>query len=226
MDIEQATRRPAKPGVQLNVQLNKVIRNTYMLLSVTLLFSAFTALLAMMAKAQPVNIFVFLIGAYGLMFLTVKLRNSPYGLLSVFAFTGFMGYTLGPIINFYLQMPSGGETVAMALGSTGAIFIALSGYALVSRKDFSFLGGFIFAGAIVLIGAMLISAFFSVPGIQLAISAGFVLFASASILWQTSEMIHKEHETNYIMVTIGLYTSIYNLFLSLLQLISAFRGNE
>ena len=213
-------------SLQSGIQLNKVVRNTYMLLSMTLLFSAFTAFLAVAANAAPVNIFVFLIGAYGLMFLTVKLKDSPYGLLSVFAFTGFMGYTLGPIINFYLQMPSGAETVAMALGSTGVIFVALSGYALVSRKDFSFLGGFIFAGAIVLIGAMLLSIFFNTPGMQLAISAGFVLFASASILWETSQMIHKEQETNYILVTIGLYTSIYNLFLSLLQLISAFRGND
>lgn len=224
MDIQRAKQQ--EQSFQSTLQLNKVVRNTYMLLSMTLLFSAFTAYLAVSANAAPVNIFVFLIGAYGLMFLTVKLKNSPYGLLSVFAFTGFMGYTLGPIINFYLQTPSGAETVAMALGSTGVIFVSLSGYALVSRKDFSFLGGFIFAGAIVLIGAMLLSIFFNTPGMQLAISAGFVLFASASILWETGQMIHKEQETNYILVTIGLYTSIYNLFLSLLQLISAFRGNE
>ena len=223
MDIQV---KRQEQSLQSGIQLNKVVRNTYMLLSMPLLFSAFTAFLAVAANAAPVNIFVFLIGAYGLMFLTVKLKNSTYGLLSVFAFTGFMGYTLGPIINFYLQMPSGAETVAMALGSTGVIFVALSGYALVSRKDFSFLGGFIFAGAIVLIGAMLLSIFFNTPGMQLAISAGFVLFASASILWETSQMIHKEQETNYILVTIGLYTSIYNLFLSLLQLISAFRGND
>ena len=129
MDIQRAKQQ--EQSFQSTLQLNKVVRNTYMLLSMTLLFSAFTAYLAVSANAAPVNIFVFLIGAYGLMFLTVKLKNSPYGLLSVFAFTGFMGYTLGPIINFYLQTPSGAETVAMALGSTGVIFVSLSGYALV-----------------------------------------------------------------------------------------------
>ncbi len=201
---------------------NKVIRNTYMLLSTTLIFSAITATFSTIMQVQQVNIFVFLIGAYGLMFLTSRLQNSPWGLACVFGFTGFLGYTLGPLLNMYLAIPSGGETIAMALGMTGVIFLGLSGYALTTRKDFSFLSGFLFAGVLVLILAMVVGMFTNIPGLHLAISVGFVLFSSAAILYQTSQMIHDPN-ANYIMMTIGLYTQIYNLFVSLLYILGATR---
>src|SRR5690606_29591883 len=165
------------------------------------------------------------IGFYGLFFLTAKLRNSSWGLLSTFALTGFMGYTLGPILNRYLGMANGGEVIGTAMAMTALVFFGLSAYVLTTRKDMSFLGGFIIAGFFVLIGAMVAGIFFNIPGLQLAISAGFVLFASATILFQTSAII-TGGERNYIMATISLYVSIYNLFVSLLQLVGAFSGDD
>jgi modulator of FtsH protease len=200
---------------------NSVIRNTYWLLSFTLSFSAITAYISVSINAAPLNIFALLIGIYGLMFLTHKLSNSPWGLISVFAFTGFMGYTLGPILAYYLATPTGAENVVLALGMTAMVFFGLSGYALTTRKDFSFLGGFLTAGIIVLLCAIVVSFFFNISGLSLAISAGFVLFASAMILYETSNII-RGGQTNYILATISLYVAIYNLFLSLLHLLSAF----
>ena len=203
--------------------VNKVLRNTYSLLAMTLAFSAFTALLS--TNAPPVNIWMFLIGAYGLLFLTHALANSAWGLLSVFAFTGFMGYTMGPMIGMFLSTSGGAEIVAKALGGTAFIFFGLSGWALTSRRDFSFLSSFIFAGFLVLLAAIVISLFFPMPALQLAISAGFMLFSSAIILMQTSAIINGG-ERNYILATITLYVSLYNLFMSLLTLLSAFTGRE
>ena len=203
--------------------VNKVLRNTYSLLAMTLAFSAFTALLS--TNAPPVNIWMFLIGAYGLLFLTHALANSAWGLLSVFAFTGFMGYTMGPMIGMFLATSGGAELVAKALGGTAFIFFGLSGWALTSRRDFSFLSSFIFAGFLVLLAAIVISLFFPMPALQLAISAGFMLFSSAIILMQTSAIINGG-ERNYILATITLYVSLYNLFMSLLTLLSAFTGKE
>lgn len=206
-------------------EVSRVLRNTYGLLGMTLAFSALVAYLAMQANVAYPNIFVVLIGFYGLFFLTAKLRNSPWGLVSTFALTGFMGYTLGPVLNLYLGLANGGELVTSALGMTALVFFGLSAYVLTTRKDMSFLGGFITAGFFVLLGAMLISFFFQVPGLQLAISAGFVLFSSVCILFQTSAIIHGG-ERNYIMATIGLYVSIYNLFISLLQLLGIFGSDD
>lgn len=205
--------------------VNKVIRNTFMLLSMTLAFSAFTAFISAAMGLGRMNIFVFLIGAYGLMFLTHKTQNSIWGLVSAFAFTGFMGFTIGPVVSMYLSLPNGGQVVTTALASTAIIFLALAGYALTSKKDFSFLGGFLFVGFLVLVGAMIAGLIFSIPGLSLMISAGFVLFASAAILYETSQLVH-DGERNYIMATIGLYVSIYNLFMSLLHLIGAFSGDD
>lgn len=199
-------------------EVSKVLRNTYGLLGLTLAFSAFVAYLSMQMEAVRPNIFVVLIGFYGLFFLTAKLRNSGWGLVSTFALTGFMGYTLGPILGMYMGLANGGELIASALGMTALVFFGLSGYVLTTRKDMSFLGGFLTAGFFVLIGAMLLGFFFQIPGLHLAISAGFVLFASAAILYETSAIIHGG-ERNYIMATIGLYVSIYNLFISLLHLL-------
>lgn len=210
-------------GRESILAVNKVLRNTYSLLALTLAFSAFTALLS--TNAPPLNIFVFFIGAYGLLFLTHALANSAWGLLSVFAFTGFMGYTMGPIIGYYLSTQGGTDIVVTALGGTAFIFFGLSGWALTSRRDFSFLRGFIGAGCLVLIAAIVISLIWPMPALQLAISAGFMLFSSALILWQTSDIVNGG-ERNYIRATVTLYLSIYNLFMSLLHLLSAFTGND
>lgn len=198
-------------------QVSSVLRNTYGLLAMTLGFSGLVAYMAQQMNAAYPNVFVVLIGFYGLFFLTVKLRNSAWGLLSTFALTGFMGYTLGPILNRYLGMANGGEVITAAFAMTALVFCGLSAYVLTTRKDMSFLSGFLTAGFFVLLGATLVSIFFQISGLQLAISAGFVLFSSAAILYQTSEIIHGG-ERNYIMATISLYVSIYNLFVSLLQL--------
>ena len=206
-------------------EVSRVLRNTYGLLAITLAFSGLVAFVAQQMNVPYPNIFVVLIGFYGLFFLTAKLRNSSWGLLSTFALTGFMGYTLGPILNRYLGMANGGEVIGTAMAMTALVFFGLSAYVLTTRKDMSFLGGFIIAGFFVLIGAMVAGIFFNIPGLQLAISAGFVLFASASILFQTSAIIHGG-ERNYIMATISLYVSIYNLFVSLLQLTGAFGGDD
>jgi modulator of FtsH protease len=189
----------------------------------TLGFSAFTAFLSL--NSAPLNIWVMIGGTYGLLFLTHMLANSVWGLAAVFAFTGFIGYTTGPIIGMFMGSAVGSQIVMQALGGTAIIFFALSGYALVSRKDFSFMSGFLFAGSIVLIVAMLAGVFLKLPALNLAISAGFMLFSSAVILYQTSEIIHGG-ERNYIRATVTLYVSIYNIFMSLLNLLSAFSGDD
>ena len=199
------------------LEVSRVLRNTYGLLALTLAFSGVMAYVAQQMRVGYPNIFVVLIGFYGLFFLTNKLRDSAWGLVSTFALTGFMGFLLGPILNRYLDMPNGGEVVSSAFAMTALVFCGLSAYVLTTRKDMSFLAGFITAGFFVLLGATLASVFFEISGLQLAISAGFVLFSSVCILFQTSAIIHGG-KRNYIMATISLYVSIYNLFISLLQL--------
>jgi modulator of FtsH protease len=204
---------------------NTVIRNTYMLLSMTLLFSAVTAGIAVVTNMAYINPIITLVGYFGLLFLTTKFRNSSLGLLFVFGLTGFMGLTLGPIINMYLSIPNGDQVVMTAMGGTGVIFLGLSGYALTTRKDFSFMGGFLMIGILVAFLAGIASMFLSMPGLSLAVSAMFVVLMSGLILYQTSQIIHGG-ETNYIMATVTLYIAIYNLFLSLLQLLGAFSGDD
>ena len=206
-------------------EVSSVLRNTYGLLSITLLFSGVVAYVAQQMAVPYPNIFVVLVGFYGLFFLTTKLRNSGWGLLSTFALTGFMGYTLGPILNMYLGMANGADIIASALGMTALVFLGLSAYVLITRKDMGFLSGFLMAGFWVLLGATLVSVFFEISGLQLAISAGFVLFSSAAILFQTSAIINGG-ERNYIMATISLYISIYNLFLTLLQILGVVSGDD
>ncbi|MCU1717056.1 Bax inhibitor-1/YccA family protein [Pseudomonas sp. 5P_3.1_Bac2] len=198
-------------------EVSRVLRNTYGLLAITLAFSGLVAYLAQRAHVGYPNIFVVLVGFYGLFFLTAKLRNSAWGLLSTLALTGFMGYTLGPILNRYMGTANGAEIISSAFTMTAVVFAGLSAYVLTTRKDMSFLSGFITVGFFVLLAAVIASFFFQISGLQLAISAGFVLFSSAGILYQTSAIIHGG-ERNYIMATISLYVSIYNLFISLLQI--------
>lgn len=197
---------------------NKVIRNTYLLLSMTLAFSALTAGVSMSMKLPHPGVLITLAGYFGLLFLTTKFRDSALGLAFVFALTGFMGYTLGPILNLYLGLPNGAQLVMTALGSTGAVFLGLSAYALASRRNFNFIGGFLMVGILVAFLAGLGAMFFNMPGLSLAVSAMFVLLMSGLILYQTSEIIHGG-ETNYIMATVTLYVSIFNLFTSLLHLL-------
>lgn len=204
---------------------NKLIRNTYMLLSLTLLFSATTAGLSMAFNLPHPGLILTLAGYFGLLFLTHKLRNSAWGLAAVFALTGFMGLTLGPIVQAYLGLPNGGQTVMIALGGTGAIFLGLSAYALTTRKDFSFLGGFLLVGILVAFLGSLAAAVFTLPMVGLAMSAMFILLMSGLILFQTSQLVHGG-EDNYILATVSLYVSIYNLFLSLLQILGLFNNNE
>lgn len=203
---------------------NKVIRSTYILLSMTLLFSAATAGIAVAMNMPFISPVFTLIGYFGLLFLTSKFRNSGMGIVFVFALTGFMGVTLGPILSMYLSLPNGDQLIMTAMGGTGAIFLGLSGYALVTRKDFSFIGGFLVVGILVAFLAGIASLFLSLPGLSLAVSAMFVMLMSGLILYQTSSMIHGG-ETNYIMATVTLYVSIFNLFTSLLHLLGVF-GND
>lgn len=207
----------ATPTRTSAIEVNRVLRNTYMLLGMTLAWSAAVAGVAMALNAPYLGPIVTLVGFFGLLFLVHKTANSAWGLLSVFAFTGFLGYTLGPILNMYLGLANGGAIVTSALSTTAMAFVGLSAFAVITKKDFSFLSGFLVVGFFVLMGAVLLSLFFDLSAFHTAISAGFVLFASAAILWQTSAIVHGG-ETNYLLATVTLYTSIYNLFLSLLHI--------
>ena len=204
---------------------NKVLKNTYTLLSMTLIFSAVVAGISMSLNLPHPGLLLTLGGYFGLLFATTKFRNSSLGIAFVFALTGFMGYTLGPILNSYLSMSNGAETVMMAMGATGAIFLGLSGYALVSRKDFSFMGSFLMVGIIVAFIAGLAAVFFEIQVLSLAVSSMFVLLMSGLILYQTSDIIHGG-ETNYIMATVTLYVSIFNLFTSLLHLLGFMNSED
>lgn len=197
----------------------RVLRNTYLLLSMTLLFSAVTAGISMAMGIRHINILLFILGTYGSMFWVYKTSDSAMGLVATFVFTGFMGFTLGPILSGVASLPGGSQTIVTALAMTGFAFAGLSAIAIVTRKDFNFLSSFIMVGALVLIAAMVISLFLPTPGFVMAISAGFVLLASATILFKTSQLVRGE-EMNYIEATISLYVSLYNMFVSLLNLLS------
>ena len=208
---------------------NKVLRNTYLLLSMTLFVSALGAAASMAINAPPMglmSLFVMLGMLYGIH----KLKDSVWGLAMVFAFTGFMGFALGPILNYYLATANGTQTVLTALGLTGFIFLSLSGYTLTTQKDFSFLRGFIFVGLMVAMGTLLVLLIgplfgLHVPGLYLAYSAGLVILASALILFDTSRIIHGG-ETNYLLATVALYMDIYILFTHLLHLLGVFGGDD
>lgn len=221
----QYNQRAVTKTTESTLAMNSVLRNTYFLLSLTLLFSAVTAAFSMSIGANP-GIIVFLIGMFGLSFLVNALRNSAWGIAAAFAFTGFMGFMLGPILNAYLSMyVNGGQIVMTALGATGFIFLALSAYVLTTRKDFSYMGGFLFAGIMVAFIAGMAGIFFQMPLFQLVISGAFALLSSGLILYHTSNIIHGG-EKNYIMATISIYVALFNLFVSLLSILGAFAGNR
>jgi modulator of FtsH protease len=225
-EVQYYTDRAAMPGVSVN----KVIKNTYILLSATLLFSAVMAGIAtLMSQAGMIPPFVGLIcsiAAIGLMwFVLPKTANSAKGLGVVFAITGLLGFGLGPMLAAYLSLSNGPQIVATALGGTGVIFLGLSGYAITTRKDFSFMGGFLVAGLLMVLVAALANIFLAMPALSLAISAIVIMIMSGFILYDTSRMIHGG-ETNYVVMTVSLYLSIFNIFVSLLQLLGFMSGDD
>ena len=225
--MNQSTNTVARRGSSEAVfATNKLIRNTYMLLSMTLIFSAATAGISMVTNIPHPGLLITLVTYFGLLFLIQAFKDSAWGIVCVFALTGFMGLTLGPILNLYVShFANGTELIMTALGGTGAIFVGLSSYALATRKDFSFMGGFLFAGILVAFLAGIGAAIFALPTLSLVVSGMFIILMSGLILYQTSAMIHGG-ETNYILATVTLYVSIYNLFMSLLHLLALFSGRE
>ena len=204
---------------------NKVLKNTYMLLSLTLVFSAITAGISMaMGLGQGMALILTLVG-FGLLFVVNATADSGKGLIAIFAFTGVMGASIGPMLNYYLAMPNGPELVMQALGGTAVVFFGLSAYALTTRKDFSYMGGFLMVGLLVAVVAMIANIFLNIPALSLTISAAIVMIMSGLILFDTSRIINGG-ETNYIRATVSLYLDIYNLFIHLLHLLSALSGRD
>lgn len=203
---------------------NKLIRNTYLLLSMTLATSAGAAMLAMATGARPVHWIIMLAVFIGMPFLINAVRNTIWSLPLTFLFTGIMGYILGPIVGMYLQLPDGPQIVATAFGLTAAMFVGLSAYALVTRKDFSFMGGFLMVGLIVVLVAIVANIFLQIPALSLTISAAAVILMSGMILFDTSRMVHGG-EDNYVMMTVSLFANIYVLFTHMLNLVAGLNGD-
>ena len=203
---------------------HKVLRNTYFLLGLTMAFSAVVAYISMSLNLPYPNLIVLLVGFYGLLFVTNRLANSAWGILAAFAFTGFMGYTVGPILNMYVARGME-DLIMLAFAGTAIVFFACSAYVLTTKKDMSFLSTAIFSLFIVLLLGIVASFFFQIPALAVGISALFVVFSTMTILYETSNIIHGG-ETNYIRATVSIYVSIYNLFISLLRLLSIFSSDD
>ncbi|MYZ53356.1 Bax inhibitor-1/YccA family protein [Malikia spinosa] len=218
-------RAAAHSGWGSSIASHKVLRNTYALLSLTLLFSAGTAALGVALRLPAPGMLVTLAGYFGLLFLVNKVQNSGWAIPAVFALTGFMGYTLGPVLSMHLALPGGAQSIALALGATGATFLALSGWVLVTKRDFSFMGGFLFAGMVVALLAGLGAMFFELPALGLAVSAMVALLSAGLILFETSRIVNGG-ETNYVMATVSLFVSLFNLFTSLLSLFGWSSGKD
>ncbi|WP_371372210.1 Bax inhibitor-1/YccA family protein [Thalassotalea aquiviva] len=207
------------------IEINKVLRNTYMLLGMTLAFSAVTAGVSMAMGLSHIAALVMTLVAFGLLFVVHKQADKANGIFWIFAFTGLMGASLGPMLNVYASLPNGGSLIMQALGGTALIFFALSAYALTSKKDFSFMGGFLMVGLIVALIAGIANIFLGIPALSLAISAAIIMIMSGLILFDTSRIIHGG-ERNYIRATVSLYLNIYNIFVHLLHLLGALSGND
>jgi len=207
----------ADSGTALAGNASRVLRNTYALLSMTLLFSAGVAAAGVALQLPAPGLVITLVGYFGLLFAIHKLQNSGWALPAVFALTGFMGYTLGPLLAKTLAMPGGSQVVAMALGATAAVFVSLSAWVLTTKRDFSFMGGFLFAGMVIALLAGLAAMFFQMPALGLAVSAMVALLSAGLILFETSRIVNGG-ESNYVLATVSLYVSIFNLFTSLLSL--------
>jgi modulator of FtsH protease len=216
--------RTQSAATVMDTAAHRVLRNTYMLLSLCLAFAAVTAGTSAALGLPHPGIIITLIGYFGLLFLVTKFRDSGLGVVLVFGLTGFMGYTLGPIISHYLSMPNGTQIVMTAMGGTAAIFLGLSAYVLISKRDLSFMGGFLMIGILVAFLAGLAAIFLNMPALSLTVSAAFVLLMSGLILYETSNIVHGG-ETNYVMATVTLFVSIFNLFTSLLHLLG-FASND
>ncbi len=216
--FDSATLDTGHVGKSLDYPARRVLRNTYFLLSLCLGFSALAAAAAIVLQLPHPGFLITLIGYFGLLFLVTRNRNNGLGILFVLVLTGFMGYTLGPIVGHYLRLPHGSETVLMALGGTSLIFIVMSGIALFSRRDFSFLSGFLTTGILVAFFASVIAFLFEIPALSLAVSAVFVFLMSGLILHETHKIV-RSGETNYIMATVTLFVAFFNLFSSLLHLL-------
>ena len=218
-------RAAAQSGWGSSIASHKVLRNTYALLSLTLLFSAGTAALGVALRLPAPGMLVTLAGYFGLLFLVHKVQNSGWAIPAVFALTGFMGYTLGPVLSMHLALPGGAQSIALALGATGATFLALSGWVLATKRDFSFMGGFLFAGMVVALLAGIGAMFFELPALGLAVSAMVALLSAGLILFETSRIVNGG-ETNYVMATVSLFVSLFNLFTSLLSLFGWSGGKD
>ncbi|MBI5430155.1 MAG: Bax inhibitor-1/YccA family protein [Nitrosomonadales bacterium] len=215
----------------LSIEQNKVLRNTYMMLALTMIPTVIGAFVGMsidfsfMAE-HPIMGALLMFGAMmGLMFAVTALRNSIWGVVALLGFTFVAGVLLGPILQVALHLKNGAQLVGMAAGGTGIIFFSLATVATVTKKDFSFMGKFLFIGLILLIVASLANMFFQIPALSLTISAIAVLIFSAYILFDVSRIVNGG-ETNYVMATLGLYMNIYNLFINLLNLLMAFSGER
>jgi modulator of FtsH protease len=207
------------------LQTNKVLRNTYSLLAMTLTFSTVTAVLAMAANLSHMTALVLSLVGFGLIFVVNKKADQASGIFWVFAFTGVLGAALGPMLNYYISFTGGSQIIAQALGGTALIFFGLSAYVLTTNKDFSFMGGFLMAGLIVAIVAMIANIFLAIPVLSLAISGAVIMIMSGFILYDTSRIINGG-ETNYIRATVGLYLNIYNIFTSLLHILGVFGSDD
>ena len=206
-------------------QVKRVLRNTYALLAMTLLFSAAIATAAVSFQWKAPGLILTLVGFFGLLFAIHKLQNSGWALPAVFALTGFMGYTLGPLLTHTLALPGGAQTVSLALGATGTTFIALSAYALISKRDLSFMGGFLFCGMVIALLGGIAAMVFEIPALGLAISAMVALLSAGLILFETSRIVNGG-ESNYVLATVSLYVSVFNLFTSLLTLFGIGGSND
>jgi len=222
----RASSVPASTTVVTDDGARRVLRNTWKLLAMTLAFSAVMAYTAMSLNWPPLGPLITLAGFFGLLILTNVLQNSAWGLVAVFALTGFMGVTVGPMLNAYLSaFGNGHELVMSAFGMTAVAFLGASGFALVTKKDFSFMAPFLFVGVLVAFVAALANLFLQMPALSLAVSAMFAVLSTGIILFQTQQII-RGGERNYISATVTLFVSIYNIFISLLQLFGFAFGEE
>ena len=218
MSTEKYGTKAATGGIEttaLSPEISKVLRSTYLLLAATVTFSALMAGVSMAVNAPHFGLWT-LLPYFLCLWMTEKNKNNGSGLLWVFALTGWLGFTLGPILSYYLAT-QGSEPIMMALGSTALVFFAASAYVLTTRKNLNFMSGFLMTGMLVAFVAAIANVFLQIPALSLTISAVFAFLASALIMWQTSAIIHGG-ERNYISATVTLFVMIYNLFLSLLHL--------
>lgn len=207
------------------VEINKVLRNTYFLLGMTLAFSALTAVIALAMNISPLASIICMVAAFIMLFVVNKKADSASGIFWVFGFAGLMGASLGPMLTYYAGIPGGASLIMQALAGTAIIFFSLSAYVLTTRKDFSFMGGFLMVGLIVVLVAALANIFLAIPALSLTISAVIILLMSGLILFDTSRIINGG-ETNYIRATVSLYLNVFNIFVHLLSLLGIMGGDD